>query len=261
MSPMSSPSMGFRLVSYQIVDQNSHPVFGEHSRNSERVNQVLEQYNNTPHSSTTMSPFFANKGYHPRASFTPDDNAPIFSPPARASITDLSKLHEHLQIEMSKAQESAALQFDKHRAPLPEYTVGNKVWLSARNIKTKRPTKKLDHRYLGPYTIIARVSSHAYRLDLPKSMRIHDVFHVQLLEKYIENEIPGRTQVAPSPIEVEGDLEYEVECILDHRFHRKRRQFLIKWLGYSAEHNSWEPETALENASEIVDQYKSTHRL
>ncbi|EAL17174.1 hypothetical protein CNBN1990 [Cryptococcus deneoformans B-3501A] len=216
-------------------------------------------YNNTPHSSTTMSPFFANKGYHPRASFTPDDNVPIFSPPARASITDLSKLHEHLKIEMSKAQESAALQFDKHRAPLPEYTIGDKVWLSARNIKTKRPTKKLDHRYLGPYTIIARVSSHAYRLELPKSMRIHDVFHVQLLEKYIENEIPGRTQVAPSPIEVEGDLEYEVECILDHRFYRKRRQFLIKWLGYSAEHNSWEPETALENASEIVDQYKSTH--
>ncbi|OXH59954.1 hypothetical protein J002_01978 [Cryptococcus neoformans] len=183
-----------------------------------------------------MSPFFANKGYHPRASFTPDDNAPIFSPPARASITDLSKLHEHLQIEMSKAQESAALQFDKHRAPLPEYTVGNKVWLSAHNIKTKRPTKKLDHCYLGPYTII-------------------------LLEKCTENEIPGRTQVAPSPIEVEGDLEYEVECILDHRFYRKRRQFLIKWLGYSAEHNSWEPKTALENASEIVDQYKSTHRL
>lgn len=115
MSPMSSPSMGFRLVSYQIVDQNSHPVFGEHSRNSERVNQVLEQYNNTPHSSTTMSPFFANKGYHPRASFTPDDNAPIFSPPARASITDLSKLHEHLQIEMSKAQESAAQEI---RSPL-----------------------------------------------------------------------------------------------------------------------------------------------
>ncbi|OWZ51132.1 hypothetical protein C368_06291 [Cryptococcus neoformans 125.91] len=69
-----------------------------------------------------MSPFFANKGYHPRASFTPNDNAPIFSPPARAFITDLSKLHEHLQIEMSKAQESAALQFDKHRAPLPKYT-------------------------------------------------------------------------------------------------------------------------------------------
>lgn len=251
---------------------------------TERVNQVLEQYlrlytdykqkewapllpvaeftyNNTPHSSTTMSPFFANKGYHPRASFTPDDNVPIFSPPARASITDLSKLHEHLKIEMSKAQESAALQFDKHRAPLPEYTIGDKVWLSARNIKMKRPTKKLDHRYLGPYTIIARVSSHAYRLELPKSLHIHDVFHVQLLEKYIENEIPGRTQVAPSPIEVEGDLEYEVECILDHRFYRKRRQFLIKWLGYSAEHNSWEPETALENASEIVDQYKSTHRL
>lgn len=122
-------------------------------------------------------------------------------------------------------------------------------------------TKKLDHHYLSPYTIMVRVPSHAYCFELLKSMRIHDVFHVQLLEKYIENEIPGWTQVAPSPIEVEGDLEYEVECILNHRFYRKRRQFLIKWLGYNAEQNSWEPKTALENASEIVDQYKSTHRL
>lgn len=59
-------------------------------------------------------------------------------------------------------------------------------------------TKKLDHHYLSPYTIMVRVPSHMYCFELLKSMRIHDVFHVQLLEKYIENKIPGWTQVAPS---------------------------------------------------------------
>lgn len=76
--------------------------------------------------------------------------------------------------------------------------------------------KKLDLRYLGPFPIIEKVSPLAYRLELPSSMgRIHNVFHVRLLERYDKNTIPGRTQPPPPPIEIEGDLEYEIEDILD----------------------------------------------
>jgi hypothetical protein len=55
----------------------------------------------------------------------------------------------------------------------------------------------------------------AYKLKVNPGWQVHPVFHVSLLEPYREN---GRVQSPPSPIEVEGALEYEVESILEHRF-------------------------------------------
>ena len=50
--------------------------------------------------------------------------------------------------------------------------------------------------------------------------------------------------------------EYEVEFILNHRKGRGRLQFLVKWKGYADHENSWLPETSLENAQELLDEYK-----
>ena len=207
---------------------------------TERVNQVLEQYlrlyadyqqknwstllplaeftyNNTSHSSTTVSPFFANKGYHPRANYTPGDTA-ANSPSALSFTVNLSNLHGFLREEITKANQASAGFFDQNRNPSPIYNIGDQVWLAGKHIKTTRPSKKLDHRYLGPFKITEKISSHAYRLALPWDMKIHDVFHVQLLEPYKQNRIVNRVQPPPPPIEIEGEKEYEVEAILDSKW-------------------------------------------
>ena len=62
------------------------------------------------------------------------------------------------------------------------FQVGDKVWLDARHIKIKRPSRKLDWKKLGRFTIKRVVSKYAYELNLPASMKIHPVFHVSLLE-------------------------------------------------------------------------------
>lgn len=251
---------------------------------TERVNQVLEQYlrtyadykqsnwasllplaefayNNSPHSSTGVSPFFANKGYDPKADFTPQDTT-INAPLAAVYTANLSSLHQHLQQELRKANEASANAFDKGRAPIPAYNVGDQVWLSAKHIRTTRPTKKLDHRFLGPFKIIEKLSSHAYRLELPSTMRIHNVFHAQLLEPYLENTIPNRAQEPPPPVEVEGQEEYEVEAILDHRTNQRRKeplQYLVKWLGYNEQ--TWEPPSHLSNALDLLKEYNKIHNI
>jgi hypothetical protein len=51
-------------------------------------------------------------------------------------------------------------------------------------------------------------------------------------------------------VEVEGEEEYEVERILDSRKWRGTLQFLVKWKGYTNEHNLWETKTNLKNAQE-----------
>jgi hypothetical protein len=64
------------------------------------------------------------------------------------------------------------------------FGVGNKVWLSTRHFRTTRPSKKLDYKLTGLYTVSKIINKNAYKLDLPKTMRNHNVFHVLQLDHY-----------------------------------------------------------------------------
>jgi hypothetical protein len=85
---------------------------------------------------------------------------------------------------------------------------------------------------------------------------MHDVFHVQLLQPYRSN---GKVQPPPPPIEIDDSLEYEVERVLEHRKvkHGKgiKKKFLVKWLGYEHEHNTWEPEKHLTRCEDLLADY------
>ncbi|CAJ0966952.1 unnamed protein product [Ranitomeya imitator] len=61
--------------------------------------------------------------------------------------------------------------------------------------------------------------------------------HRSLLRRYVVPVVPSVDP--PAPVLVEGELEYEVEKILDSRFSRRRLQYLVKWKGYGQEDNSW----------------------
>ena len=214
-------------------------------------------YNNTPHSATGVSPFFANKGYNPRLTISLMD---IPAHEAHLAATDLKSLHGYLRDQIRVANEAYARFEDPHRTPTPDWPVGTMVWLDWRNIKTKRPMKKLDHKRHGPFKIIAKVSTHAYRLQLPASLKgIHNVFHVSLLEKVAKEHFPQRRPNPPPPIEVDSTNEYEVAAILDSRRRRKTIQYLIRWEGYGPEDDTWEPVESLQGSQELLDGFHKTY--
>jgi len=67
----------------------------------------------------------------------------------------------------------------------PKFKVGNWVMVNAKNIKTKRLTKKLDYKLRGKFQIKKLICTCAYRLKLlPMACKIHLVFHISLLEPY-----------------------------------------------------------------------------
>jgi len=91
-------------------------------------------------------------------------------------------------------------QANKARHPDPIMEPGDIVWLKRKNIRTTRPSNKLDHKQIGPYTILEKVGSRAYRLDLPASVKLHPVFHIRLREPTASTEpIPGHHQPPPPP--------------------------------------------------------------
>ena len=100
----------------------------------------------------------------------------------------------------------------------------------------------------------------AYEVQLPMNMTIHNVFHVSLLKAYVEGRGPAPP---PVPIEVNGELEYEVEYIIDHRVktmkRHKRTEYFVKWTGYGAEHCTWEPAENLQNSKQAVQEYWDLH--
>jgi hypothetical protein len=73
-------------------------------------------------------------------------------------------------------------QTDRNRFSIPIFQLGDKVWLSTRNLKTRRLSKKLNWKNIGPFEIIELIGTRVYRLAFPETMKIYDVFHVNLLE-------------------------------------------------------------------------------
>jgi len=153
--------------------------------------------------------------------------------------TAMHQIHEHLRVEMQRSQDIMEAAANKKRLPAPQMQEGTKVWLDARHIRTTRPSRKLDWKRLGPYAVKRKVSPYAYELELPRSLRIHPVHHVSLLDPVAEDPLPGQVVTPPPPVEVEGDQEYQVERVEDSRMYRNQLQYLVRWTGY--DQMMWEP--------------------
>ncbi|MBW0592290.1 hypothetical protein O181_132005 [Austropuccinia psidii MF-1] len=99
------------------------------------------------------------------------------------------------------------------------------VWLSSKNIKSTRPTKKPSERWLGPFPI---------------------------LKKH---------QEPPPPIIIEEEEEWEVSQILHSKLKRRKLRYLVEWKGFSQdpERSTWEPDENLKNFPELVKDFHSLY--
>lgn len=126
---------------------------------------------------------------------------------ANGMARKMAQVFEFLRDEMFRAQKIQEDSANANRTPAPRYAVGDKVFLSTRNIETKRPSKKLDWKRIGLYVVKRMISPYAYELSLPASMNIHPVFHVSLLSLAANNPVPGQQHTPPPPVEIEGERE------------------------------------------------------
>jgi hypothetical protein len=62
--------------------------------------------------------------------------------------------------------------------------------------------------------------------------QVHPVFHVSMLEPFLDNLIPNWTLSPPPPVEIDNKLEYKVTTIVDSRIFRGKLQYRVEWLGY-----------------------------
>ena len=242
------------------LDMRLHFTSGYHPEadgQTERTNQTLEQYlrmycnyqqdnwsellplaefayNNTSSATTGISPFFANKGYHPSVTIHPEKE--VASSYAKDFVVNLQELHTFLKEQITEAQACFKETADRKHTPVPNYNIRDKAFILAKFIKTTCPTPKFSETYLGPFEIIAKPSTHAFTFQLPQHLRsIHPVFHVSQIEPHTPNPFPERSESPPPPIRLEDGDEYELKAILDSKLDRRYRvklRYYVEWEGY-----------------------------
>jgi hypothetical protein len=245
----------------------------------ERVNAIMEQYlraycnyqqdnwkqllpvtefcyTNIQLETTRVTLFYANYGYHPHFEL---DLGSVSSeaPEVSEYVTALNNLHAELRAEIAYVQVAYAEQANRRCYPDPVLEVGNRVWLRWKHVKTTRPSGKLDYKLIGPYTILEKVGSRAYTLDLPPSIQLHPVFHISLLEPAEPDSepIPGHIQPPPLPVIIDNKDEWELEEVVDSCHHWGQLQYRVKWTGFHDQDKAWYPAMNFENSQDTVQQF------
>ena len=246
---------------------------------TERTNQCLEQYlrcfvcfsqddwsnylpfaefafNNAQSTSTGTSPFFANYGFHPRLDYTVNSNYQV--PSVENYLNNLNSIIPILKDELASAQTRMKHYADKSRKD-HKFQVNDLVWLLKRNIKSTRPTSKLDHKRLGPFKIIKQINPVTFELELPTSYRIHNCFHVSLLEPVNEAYLLNPKEPPLESIVVDDQEVFYVDKILDSKMVNEKHYYLIKWYGCPDSENTWEPIDNLTGCDEALNDFNA-HR-
>ena len=249
---------------------------------TERTNQTLETYlraytsyqqddwvdylplaeftfNNLENSSTQQTPFFANIGFHPTFEAKVSERSTV--PAAEDLAERLRIIHEELRAELEFAQARQTHFYNQRHSAAPILEPGQLVWLHRRNIKTTRPSYKLDHRRLGPFRVIQRVKdSDSYVLKLPSYLsRLYPVFHSSLLEPYSD---PSEFHPHASPIafELSPESQTPIKSILESRKVGQRYEYLVNWKDQPESENSWIPLSDIPSShNELIDKYHRRH--
>ena len=183
------------------------------SKWSEFLPSVEMAVNSLPNRSTGYTPFFLMYGYHP---VLPVE---LLKGDEITKVETVSKFLQRTQetwhtarAHMEKAVVTQQNYYNrKHRNV--QFSVGDLVLLSTQNLRLKGIPHKLQRKFCGPYKVLERIGTQAYRLKLPDMWRIHPVFHVSLLKQWR----PSTMQQLPGEIELEDPERpqyFDVEKIL-----------------------------------------------
>ena len=169
---------------------------------------------------------------------------------------------------ISFAQMSQKRYYDRRHQPLFLRPGIDKVYLRLHkgySVPASMLIKKvLDQQYIGPFDVIKKVGSQAYQLAIPDHWRIHPVFTVAMLEPAPFPDPFDRPRPDhPGSVFVEGDTDenqsYRVERLMNRRVIRRGRgysvEYLVRWVGYGPEYDTWYNIKDLDESSELVKEY------
>lgn len=181
------------------------PAHPSHQSQWEDLLPLVEfAYNSTPQTSTSKSPFFLNYGQDPLTPATvsiANVSPTLQVPPEQEWLVNLNQCLNEARDSIRHATASQAFQADQHRRPYT-FAPGDKVYIEAKALPRRKRGSKISSLRRGPYKIVQAIGPSAYKVKIPGTWQIHDVFHVSQLtpvRKSTRGRIPERiVQFDPS---------------------------------------------------------------
>jgi len=155
-----------------------------------------------------------NKGIHPHSELL---------------VKDWECTWQEIRETIQQALERQRKWHDQIRQPAPEYvtledviqgraTKADRIMLNRKNLCTKWPMDKQNHKMFGPFVVKRQVGSRAYEIELPERWDIHPVFHVSLFEPYHEDPVGRPQNIIRTPDIVDNAPSYVVAEVVDSRW-------------------------------------------
>lgn len=220
-----------------------------------RLKEVEFCINTAKHSTTNASPYEVLYGMRPHLL------GDLMAVPEDAfEKEDWIKGREILRKEVSDAISDAATVMARHYDNTKadkSFTVGDYVLIKNRKA-LKIPgigSNKISSRFFGPFKIVKRIGSTAYKLELPPGYRMHDTINVQDLKLAPQDEY-HRAVPPPPPDAIDEEwADYEVESVIDKRKRRGSWQYLVKFKGYPLSDSIWYDESQSDSFAGLRDDY------
>ncbi len=206
-----------------------------------------------------LSSFFANYDFESKISFdfiSIEDTARerILTRKAFDISEKMKNIWEYIKTKLANAQASYKHHADRTRKDSSKYRLEDLVWLFIKNIKTNRSSKKLNNKMIDLYKI-TKILKDACQLDLSASMKIHNSFHVSLLRLAFIDSLTDEIQSSSSPIIVDKKEKYEIDDVLNNKYHYNKLQYRVSWIEHSSNDIWYSAENFQDNSKEILKDY------
>ncbi len=155
---------------------------------SQQFSWVEYAHNSLPVSATGLSPFECSLGNQPPVFSSGESEVTVHS--AHSFVQRCRRTWSRARQTLLQMGARTKAQIDRHRLKPPFYVIGQKMWLSSKNIPLRSVSNTFTPKFVGPFTVIKIISPVAVRLKLPLVYRIiNPVFHVSILKPVFHSAI------------------------------------------------------------------------